>query len=308
VVIPLSILGDRCPSRAAQGLVVILALAAPLAASCGENLPPRPASPRDAPARDVAVRTGRFAIHTNAYVDYYAWSREPGTRLDLDLVARLGACSDDMCAKDVLAVGKAGAEGLDAFLRESWTDHEQEARRTLGRVGSPLMDFEDVVAPTLATQIGRLWPDEPIVVYLARGADIDPSGREGPVIDTHGECFEDDALLECLLTRALEVQLPNSDLGRAIEEARVPLDERGRAATATAVPCVAALASDVAVAAATARYKPTRRFAEACPAALRKWLSDAWARRMHGDDTAKAFGAKLVEHIAESSSLRSPSH
>jgi hypothetical protein len=256
----------------------------------------------------VAVRTGRFAIHTNAYVDYYAWSRDRGTRLDLDLVARLGACSDDMCAKDVLAVGKAGgAEGLETFLRESWTDHEQEARRTLGRVGSPLMDLEDVLAPTLATQIGRVWSEEPIVVYLARGADIDPSGREGPVIDTHGECFEDEALLECLLTRALEVLLPESDLGRAIEEARAPLDDRGRAATAIAVPCVAALAADVAVAAATARYKPTRRFAEACPSSVRKWLGDAWARRMHGDDTARAFGTKLVEQIAGSSSLRSPS-
>jgi hypothetical protein len=137
-----------------------------------------------------------------------------------------------------------------------------------------------------------------VVVYLARGARFDPSGREGPVIDTHGECFEDHALLECVLTRAIELMLPDSELGRAIEEARASLDDRAREVTLAAVPCVAALAVDVAVSAADPRFKPTRRFAAACAPDLREWLSDAWTKRMHGDETAKAFGAKLVVRMA----------
>jgi hypothetical protein len=289
----LSDLGDRCPWRAAQAIPLALALL--FASSCGENNPPRPAAPRDAPARDVVVVTARFALHANAYVDFYAWSRERGTSLDQAMVARLGACSNDRCAKDALAdIGG----GLDAYLHESWPDHEQESRRILGVTGSPIMNLEDSVAPALATQLGRLWPDEPVVVYLARGVGLDPSGREGPVIDTHGECFEDHALLECVLTRAVEVMLPESELGRAIEQARANLDERARAATFAAVPCVAALAVDVAVAAADPRFKPTRRFAEACAPDLREWLSDAWVKRMHGEETAKALGAKLVEKMA----------
>ena len=285
-----------------------MALALPFAASCGENPPPRPVAPDDAPARDVVVRTERFAVHVNAYVDFYAWSRSSGTSLDQDLVARLGACTNDRCAKDALA-GAEGREGdlvprppagdeLDRYLRETWADHEQEARRTLGRTGSPLMDLEDVIAPALATQIGRVWPDEPIVLYMARGARIDPSGREGPVIDAHGECFEGDALLECLFTRAIETMLPESDLGRGIEEARAKLDDHGRDATRAAVPCVAALAVDVAMAAADPRYKPTRRFAAACAPPVRDWLGDAWVKRMRGDETAKAFGARLVETMS----------
>jgi hypothetical protein len=269
-------------------------------------------APDDAPARDVVVRTERFAVHVNAYVDYYAWSRSSGASLDQVLVARLGACSNDRCAKDALAdqPSVAGADapdgnlvpvadGLDRYLRETWADHEQEARRTLGRTGSPLMDLEDVIAPALATQIGRLWPEEPIVVYLARGSRMDPSGREGPVIDAHGECFEGDALLECLFTRAVETMLPDSDLGRGIEEARAKLDEHGRDVTLAAVPCVAALAVDVAMAAADPRYKPTRRFASACAPSVRDWLGDAWVKRMRGDETAKAFGAKLVERMTK---------
>ncbi len=240
------------------------------------------------------MRTGRFAIHTNAYVDYYAWSLDREKALDQDLALRLGACSDDRSARDALP----DAGGLDAFLREGWVDHEQEARRILGVTGSPVMTFEDTIGAALATQIGRLWPDEPIAVYLARGSHIDPSGREGPVIDTHGECFEHDALIECLFTRAVEVLLPESELGRAIEAARAHLDDRARDATFAALPCVAALSVDVAVTAALHRYTPTRRFAAACAPELRERLSDAWARRLRGDATASELGAKVVEMMA----------
>src|SRR5579859_4515115 len=112
---------DRCPRGRAQarrldrrnGAVPCRAavLVACLSASgCGENRALPPAAPRAAPARDVVVRTGRFAIHANAYVDYYAWSRQdPREGLDPDVVARLGACSDDPCARAAID-GVAGAE------------------------------------------------------------------------------------------------------------------------------------------------------------------------------------------------------
>jgi hypothetical protein len=302
----LSDLGDRCPSFAAQALRLGLALL--LCVSCGENLPPRPAAPREAPARDVVVRTGRFAIHANAYVDYYAWSLGVDEDLDPDRVARLGACSDDPCAREALArsPGGAPAQGLDAFLRETWVDHEQEARRILGLTGSSVMSYEDSVAPTLATQLGTIWPDEPAIAYLARGARLDPTGREGAVIDTHGECFEGGALLECLLTRAVEVRLPDSELGRAIDDARASLSEPEREATRAAIPCVAALAVDVALAAADPQFKPTRRFAAACAPRLREWLSDTWAKRIHGDITATAFGTQLVDVMARQVAVPAP--
>jgi hypothetical protein len=283
--------------------------------SCGQNRPPPPAAPHSAPARDVIIRTGRFAIHVNAYVYYYARSvtprskasgeapagtsgeMDPSQGLDSALLTQLGGCSDDVCAKALFA-GKSYAAGLVGYLRDSWADDSDDGRREVGRSGTPLMELEDLLAPALATQIGRVWPNEPIDVYLASAADIDPSGREGPLIDTRGECFAGSALLECLFTRAVEELIPESDLGRGIAEARAALDETSQRKGDAAVPCVAALAVDAAVTAADRHYRPTRRFAEACAPSLRPWLGDAWAKRMKGDLSAREFGAKLVQEMA----------
>jgi|HubBroStandDraft_2_1064218.scaffolds.fasta_scaffold135224_2 hypothetical protein len=295
------------PPNAQAGPARALALILALVASCGQNRPPPAAAPQSAPARDVIVRTGRFAIHLNAYVEYLAGRVGPGARdaseegrphdLDPDLVTKLEGCSDDRCAKAAFT-GTREIEGLDGYLRETWPRDSDDARRAVGRSGTPLMELEDVIAPALASQIGRTWPNEPIDVYLARAPEIDPSGREGSLIDTEGECFGGRALLECLFTRAVEVLLPESDLGRGIDEARAALDALSRTKTDAAALCVAALAVDAAVGAADAGYRPTRRFSEACAPSLRPWLGDSWAKRIRGDLGAREFGAKLVEAMA----------
>jgi hypothetical protein len=310
MVVPLSAYRDRGPLRAAQGTCARALLGAfPILCgallACGANRVPPAAAPNDAPARDVIVRTSRFAIHANGYVDFYAdafatlpaESSGAGAALLLDapLVAKLGACSDDPCARSAL-VG-TGFGGLDDFLRTTWAAHESDARRMLGSHGTSLMDLEDVLAPTLARQIGKVWPDDPIVVFVAHaGGRLDSNGgRDGAVIDAGGECFGGDALLECLFTRALEVLLPESDLGRALEEEGTRRGDVSRAASAGFVACVAALATDAAVAATEARYTPTRRFVTVCSEPARAWLEGEWPKRMHGDESAKAFAVRLVE-------------
>jgi hypothetical protein len=159
------------------------------------------------------------------------------------------------------------------------------------------MDLEDVLAPTLARQIGKVWPDDPIVVFVAHASGrLDSNGgRDGAVIDAGGECFGGDALLECLFTRALEVLLPESDLGRALEQEGARRGDVSRAASAGFLACVAALATDAAVAATEARYTPTRRFVTVCSEPARAWLEGEWPKRMHGDESAKAFAVRLVE-------------
>jgi len=268
----------------------------------------------------VIVRTSRFAIHVNAYVAYYARAisaraglpegTDAGALETTDageadgdrgaLVARvtaLGRCSDDACARAALD-GTPYAAGLDGYLREKWGEDANDARHALGRVGTPILELEDLLAPTLATQIGRVWPSDPVDVYLARGEGAAPEGRRGALIDTEGECFSDRALLECLLTRALEVLLPDSEVGRGIEEARTSLDEPSRERARGAAACLAALAVDAALTAADPRYRPTMRFARACVPGVRPWLVDAWARRMKGELPAREFGAILAQTMA----------
>jgi hypothetical protein len=282
-----------------------LALALALSSSCSGHKATPPLAAHSAPARDVIVRTGRFAIHVNAYVTYYAAEgvaaedkSEGGAEASLDaaFLSKLGACSDDPCAVRVL--GPSHAAKLGAYLEDHWTDDSDDAQRSVGRVASPVLTFEDLVAPTLASQIGRVWPSDPVDVFVARAQRVDPSGRTGPLLDTQGECFAEGALLECLLTRAVEELLPESDVGRAITEARAKLDDAGREKCETAIACVAALSVDAAVTAALHHYQPTRRFAEACPASLRSWLADNWMKRMKNEIEAKAFGAALVEAMA----------
>jgi hypothetical protein len=306
--------GAQAPlSRRGCDRPLAFAFALAVATSCGENRPPPPAAPHSAPARDVIVRTGRFAIHVNAYVQYYARAvaadrgaaseTSSPPRLDADLASRLGACSDDACAKAALT-GTSYAEGLDGYLHDTWADDSDEARRAVGLSGTPLMAFEDLLAPALAAQIGRVWPNEPVDVYLARAPGVDPSGREGAVIDTQGECFGASALLECLFTRGVEVLLPESDLGRGIEAARAALDESSRKRTEAAAPCIAALAVDAAVTATDPRYRPTRRFDQVCDPNVRAWLGTAWAKRMKGDLAAREFGTQLVEAMVTLPSQR----
>jgi hypothetical protein len=274
--------------------------------ACGASRGPAPAAPDEAPARDVIVRTSRFSIHANAYVDFYASGGagalategrdgSPASLLDPELVTKLGQCSDDPCAKSALFGTREGA--LGDFLRETWPAHAIGARRTLGRSGTPLMELEDVIAPTLARQVGIAWPNEAIVVYIANeeGRRGPIGGRDGAVLDVEGECFEGDALLECLFTRALDVLMPDSELGLAIEEEGARLRASGRADGAGVTPCVAALAAATAVAATEAHYRPTRRFISVCSEPERAWLEGEWPKRMRGDESPKAFAAKLVE-------------
>jgi hypothetical protein len=275
--------------------------------SCGETKPPAPAAAHSAPARDVIVRTGRFAIHVNAYVAYYArafsteeTASDPGADrlMDSAMVTKLGACSDDPCAKRAF-VGSPYAVGLDGYLNDVWADDADDGRRTMSRIGASLLELEDLISPALASQIGRVWPNDSIDIFLARAPRVDPSGRDGALIDTQGECLGNDALLECLFTRALELLLPESDLGKGIEEARAKQDDAAKSKTVLAIPCVAALAVDAAVTAAIHRYQPTRRFAEACAPNLRVWLGDTWAKRMKKEIEAKDFGAQLVATMAK---------
>jgi hypothetical protein len=312
-------LRDKGASSAAQAARVALGvfrspavlLFALLLASCASK-PPPPAASHSAPARDIVLRTGRFAIHANAYVAYYASALSTGAmsatgatdtgvgvdaRVDDAFVVRLGACSDDPSARAALGSSPFAA-GLDAYLKDRWSDDADDAQRSVATADGAVLTFEDLVAPALASQIGRVWPSDPIDVYVARASGVDSSGRSGPLLDTQGECFVGGALLECLLTRAVEVLLPGSELGRGIDEARARLDEAGRAKSDGALACVAALSVDAAVSAAVRAYQPTRRFAEACPARLRGWLADTWAKRMKGDVEAKAFGTGLVEEMA----------
>jgi len=284
-------------------------LALAVLVGCGGGHEPSPAAPNDAPAKDVVVRTSRFAIHANAYVDFYAAARVAPLRsengdagaaplLDAPLVAKLGACSDDPCAKSSL-VGTP-FDGLDAFLHDTWAAHEIDTRRTLGRSGTPLMNSEDALAPTLARQIGIVWPNDPVVVYVAhakRQFDMG-GGRDGAVLDVDGECLDGNALLECLFTRALEVLLPDSELGRALEEERARLEGSPSFTSADLLACIAALASDAAVAAIEQRYTPTRAFVARCSERQRAWLADEWPRRMHGEESPRVFAARLVAEAA----------
>jgi hypothetical protein len=307
-IVPLSVHRDRGAPRAAQAWFVrAVPFTVSILCACGASRAPAPAAPDDAPARDVIVRTSRFSIHANAYVDFYAGARavgalategrdgDPAAILDPQLVTKLGTCSDDPCAKSALLGTDEGA--LGNFLRATWPAHAIGARRTLGRSGTPLMELEDVIAPTLARQVGVAWPNDPIVVYVANeeGRRGPIGGRDGAVLDVEGDCFEGDALLECLFTRALDVLMPDSELGRAIEEERGRLSSAGRAASAGVVPCVATLAAATAVAATEAHYRPTRRFISVCSEPARTWLEGEWPKRMRGDESPKAFAAKLVE-------------
>lgn len=264
-----------------------------------------PAAPNEARARDVAVRTSRFAIHSNAYVDFYvsalssSLSADGADRgalplLDANLVAKLGACSHDLCAKSALV--ETPLDRLDGFLAEAWGAHESEARRLLGREGTPLMNLEDALAPALARQIGIEWPSDPFVVYLAhaQGRFDESGGRQGAVLDVQGECFEGGALLECLFTRALEVLLPASALGRAIAEEGARFDDGGRAAPKDLLPCLASLATDAAVAAGERHYRPTRRFVTVCSPQERMWLADEWSKRLREQESPREFAAKLL--------------
>jgi hypothetical protein len=287
--------------RAGAATVVLAALLA-----CGMNRAPAPAAPNDAPARDVIVRTSRFSIHANAYVDFYAGTSASSLRverpdagspprLDAALVAKLGACSDDPCARNLLSETRFTA--LGDFLRDTWAAHETDARRTLGRNGTPLMELEDALAPVLARQIGIVWPDDPIVLYVAHEdrQDAAEGGRDGAVLDAGGDCFERNALLECLFTRALEALMPDSELGRAIEEEGT---RRGAASLSSIdgfMACVAALATDAAVAAAERHYTPTRHFVTVCSEPARAWLAVEWPKRLRGDESARAFGVRLVD-------------
>ncbi len=268
---------------------------------------PAPAAPNDAPARDVIVRTSYFSIHSNAYVDFYAGasarslpvgSSGAGSLplvLDAPLVAKLGTCSDDPCAKDALVGTGLGA--LDDFLRDTWAAHESEARRTLGRDGTPLMELEDALATALARQIGAVWPADPIVVYLAHeGGRLDAEGgRDGAVIDVEGECFGGGALLECLFTRALEGVLRESELGRTVRDELARRGDATGAADTRFMACVAALATGAAVAAAERRYTPTRRFITVCSEPERAWLAAEWPKRARGDESPRAFASRLVD-------------
>jgi hypothetical protein len=259
----------------------------------------------------VIIRTGRFAIHMNAYVQYYARvvagvgvregaSPETSSRgaVDSFLVTKLGVCSDDACARAAFT-GRPYGEGLDDYLRETWADDSDAARRAVGLSGTSLLAFEDLLAPALATQIGTVWPNGAIDVFVARAPEVDPSGREGSLIDTQGECFAGDALLECLFTHGVEMLLAKSDLGQGIEAARAALDEPSRRKTDAAVPCIAALAVDAAVAAVDLRYRPTRRFVEACAPSLRPWLGAFWAKRIKGELLAREFGARLIQSMSD---------
>jgi hypothetical protein len=268
--------------------------------SCGQKThssEPPPAAPRSAPARDIIVRTDRFALHVNAYVAYYARVSPPSESMDPTLVERLAACSDDASAKTALA-GSPYATGLGAYLVDTWTSDAEEAQRDLTRVVGPVLALEELLAPALASQMGRTWPNEAIDVFFARAPRVDPSGRDGPLIDTQGECFGSSALLECVFTRAVETLLPESELGKGIAEARAAQGEAARQKSEAALPCAAALAVDAAVTAADGHFKPTPRFAEACPPSLRVWLGDAWGRRMKGETEARKFGTELVEAMA----------
>jgi hypothetical protein len=306
MIVPLNAHRDRGTSGAAQATFArTFPLALAVLSACGVTRAPAPAVPNEAPARDIIVRTSRFAIHANAYVDFYATGRA-STReatssdagasflLEPPLVVKLGACSDDPCARNALVGTPLGA--LDDFLHGTWAEHESEARRVVGRNGTPLMELEDVLAPALGRQIGVVWPNDPIVVYVAHeeGRLDEVGGRDGAVLDIEGDCFEGNALLECLFTRALEVLLPDSELGRAFEEARAGQSEADRTESAGVTPCVAALAADVAVASAERRYTPTRRFVTVCSEPARAWLGREWPKRVRRDESPKEFAANLV--------------
>lgn len=306
-IVPLNVLRDRgAPLSAQAWFVRAVPFTLSILFACGASREPAPAAPDDAPARDVIVRTSRFSIHANAYVDFYAGARGgalategrdggPASLLDPELVTKLGRCSDDPCAKSALFGTREGA--LGDFLRDTWPAHAIGARRALGRSGTPLMELEDVIAPTLARQVGIAWPNDPIVVYLANeeGRRGPIGGRDGAILDVEGDCFEGDALLECLFTRALDVLMPDSELGRAIEEERARLRPMGQEAGAGVTPCVATLAAATAVAATEAHYRPTRRFISVCSEPERAWLEGEWPKRMRGDESPKAFATKLVQ-------------
>jgi hypothetical protein len=254
----------------------------------------------------MIVRTDRFALHVNAYVAYYARAfathesskgSAPDDRMDSVLVAKLGGCSDDPCANKALA-GTPFAAELATYLADTWVSDADDARRSLVNAVGGILALEDLIAPTLATQMGRTWPNDPIDVFFARAPRVDPSGRDGPLVDTQGECFGNDALLECVFTHAVETLLPESELGKGVAEARATQSESDKPKSDAAVPCLAALAVDAAVTAADAHYRPTRRFAEACAPGLRVWLGDTWAKRMKGEIEAKAFGGELVGAMA----------
>jgi hypothetical protein len=89
--------------------------------------------------------------------------------------------------------------------------------------------------------------------------------------------------------------LPESELGRAIDEEGARRGEEGRAASARFTACIAALATDAAVAATEPHYTPTRRFVTVCSEPARAWLQVEWPKRMHDEEPPKAFAASLVD-------------
>jgi hypothetical protein len=293
-----------------------LAAAAALLALLPACARARPApAPRASPAPELAVRTARFVLVANAYVEYQASRARSSPALEASeraILEGLAACSDDPCARRVLADDPSALHDLPEFLRSQWPPHAERARLAIDRAAGLLAPAEDILAARVATQLELTWPEEPLrIVVTATGqpaGDLDP--RDAPTLDAASACFEGAAVLECAFVRAALARRAHSGLLLAIDQARASLDDDGKAATRTVARDAVLVAVSAAVRALSRGYSSERHFArvragepgdESDPDAI-AWLEREWPRKDTGLDrpaeSPADFGARAVRTIA----------
>lgn len=282
---------------------------------------PQPEVPKDeAPARDLIVRTDRFELHANAWLDLHAWlvhrARAEGTRdlesapfdreileyaaalrdakddraADEDALARLRRCHDDRCATEALGptpFGPPFARALPAYVQIAWNRRSAVARGAIERT-TPLLRYESDLADGLAKDLGLTEEAERVRLDVVAH---DAGGRAGPgVLAAGGPCFFADGILECAFFAWARANAPKLELARAIKKG-VSTERARRLWDA-----VVAYAIVVRVQERTNhRSWLAKKLTESEPE-LAKWLAREWPKRRAGE-AAQSFAERLQAEV-----------
>jgi len=219
------------------GVVAGATLALAALGGCGGGHEPAPAASNDASRRaDVVVRTSRFAITpTPTWISTQrqrvAFVAEPGGRMRELFRPRRNARRQARCLLGTTPAPRAPLVGTPLtnstrFFHDTWAAHEIDTRRTLGRSGTPLMNSEDVLAPTLARQMASCGERSDRGVRRA----CEKAVRRGRRARRRGSRRrrgmprrQRAARSVCSLARS-RCSLPTASSGRALEEARGRLE------------------------------------------------------------------------------------
>jgi hypothetical protein len=173
---------------------------------------------------------------------------------------------------------------------EAWLVNAEETRVALGRAVAVLLEDEDTATMVLAKQLGVEWPAEPldfdVVLSEADGAPSCETGLPRRLKVGIGTPAPE-LFFACVLERSFARLADESALLRATSSAH-----RTEVRDCLVKYAVAAVIVS-GTPAARVSHALERRLGASCPAAELDFLVSEWVKRVRGDETAEAFGARV---------------